>query len=250
MTSLKIGLTKELLTSELSELSAEVGRPKSAALEAGANVFFDFFEGAAHMNTYVASVLFSGSHRIVVTTPVGPHFLSVESARSWLTKDRYEGIGKDGKSIVEKTVFPDWLNWDERPDYFGTTFNPNGDDPHLFNLWQGFDTEPVAGDWERIRQHILCILCDGDVDAFEYAIGWLAQMLQEPNILLGTAWVVIGEEGSGKGVFFDAFRVAIGTHATEASGEDDLFNEFNDLQANKIFIYGDESPVTANESRE
>ena len=242
LTRLKIGgLTKDLLTGELNRLRAEIGGEDEG--ETDSSIFSKFRDSAEQLNTYVASVLFPGSHKIVVQTARGPRFLSYNDAKTWLAKVKHKEAGESVQT------FPDWMEWGGRPDYIGTDFNPGGSDPDLYNMWQGFTTQPTAGDWERIRQHIFCILCAGDVEAFEYAIGWLAQLLQEPHNLIGTSWLVVGEEGSGKGSFFDMLRFAIGVHATEASGEDDLFNDFNELQANKVLIVADESPVSAKESQ-
>ena len=240
LTGLRIGgLNTGLLTGELSRLRAEAGEENEETDSSG---FATFREAAEHLNTYVASILFPGSHKFVVETPRGPRFLPEKAAETWLAKVKY------GRGANAKQVFPEWLEWEGRPDYIGTDFNPGGTDPDLYNLWEGFATDPTPGNWERIRQHILCILCAGDVEAFEYAIGWLAQLLQQPHILIGTAWLAISEEGAGKGTFFEMLIAAIGVHATEATGEDDLFNDFNDLQANKVLIVADESPVAEKES--
>lgn len=208
-------------------------------------VFDDIDAAFVHLNQRAASILFPGTHKFLILDGGDPNFLSPESAKSWLAKVRYMHVDAKGNASL-RPAFPEWAKWDQRPDYYGTDFNPGGDTGKKFNLWQGFKTEAAMGDWDRILQHILCILCAGDVVAFEYAIRWLAQLLQEPDKKVGTAWVVIGEEGSGKSIFFDHLVDAIGVHAMQASGENDLFNHFNAHQANKVLIYADESPFTGN----
>ena len=75
--------------------------------------------------------------------------------------------------------------------------------PRNFNLWQeGFAIEPDASvSWGLLHDHMLKILCSGDESHFEWLLNWLRCLVQKPGLLPGSAIVLRGPKGGGKGVF-------------------------------------------------
>ena len=57
-----------------------------------------------------------------------------------------------------------------------------------YNLWRGFNVESRPGDWSLMRQHIEFV-CQ---DAPEYAIRWLAFLVQHPEMRAEVALVMRG----------------------------------------------------------
>lgn len=73
----------------------------------------------------------------------------------------------------------------------------------VFNLWEGWGLEPVAGSWGLWQQHLLDIICDGERAIYEYLVRWLAYGVQNPLKLVPVAIGLLGKEGAGKSILFD-----------------------------------------------
>jgi phage/plasmid-associated DNA primase len=115
-----------------------------------------------------------------------------------------------------------WLKSPHRNDKRKITFVPKDSNTSDFNMWSGFScTSDMAArhaaavsDWHRdakmFTDHIAQIWCQGDPTLAEYVLSWLAHLLQFPEIKLGTALLVRGEHGAGKGVVTMLMRAIIG----------------------------------------
>jgi hypothetical protein len=75
-----------------------------------------------------------------------------------------------------------------------------------FNIFKGFDMEPehTGADTSVLWNHVKFLFSSVEPDNQEWAIDWISQIFQEPNKKMGTALVLISQEGSGKGLFFDS----------------------------------------------
>lgn len=157
-----------------------------------------------------------------------------------------------GKSTSTEYLADLWLNWPERRQYEGITFDPSGRVPaDYFNLWRGWAVEPAAGDWSMLREHIREVICQGSADLDRYVIGWLAYLVQHPEERPETALVLRGAEGTGKSMFGQAVRALTGTHGFQVSNAKHLVGNFNAhlqntlvLQADEAFFAGDRSHVS------
>lgn len=154
-------------------------------------------------------------------------------------------IGEDekGKSIT-KGAADIWLTNPDRRQYLGgVTFDPSEktDDVSVLNLWKGFSTKPAAGDWSLMRQHIKDIVCDRDHERFDYLMGWMARMLQQPATPGEVAVVLKGIEGCGKGTLANALMVIVGYHALAISNSKHLTGNFNAHLRDVIFLFADEA---------
>jgi hypothetical protein len=92
-----------------------------------------------------------------------------------------------------------------------------------FNIFKGFDMKPenTGADTSVLWNHLKFLFSNVEPDNQEWAIDWIAQMLQEPNKKMGTALVLISQEGTGKGLFFDYLMGRI-------LGRDYVINTSND----------------------
>jgi hypothetical protein len=60
------------------------------------------------------------------------------------------------------------------------------------NLWVGPTATPQAGDWQPISDFLLDIICNGDGNAHQYLIRFLAHALQHPADKPGVVIVMLG----------------------------------------------------------
>ena len=60
-------------------------------------------------------------------------------------------------------------------------------------------------------------VCDGIEARFRYVIGWLAQMIQQPQTKPGIALVLRGEEGVGKTLVGEAIGALFPAHYVKIS---------------------------------
>lgn len=122
----------------------------------------------------------------------------------------------DGKY---RTIFEVWWKHPVRIQFDKVVFAPESKtvngmpvSPNAFNLWPGFpELVPTVGaKWDRLKEHIRDVICDGDQDACEYVLNWLAHLFQRPWDKPGVAIVAFGEKRTGKGTVADAIRAALG----------------------------------------
>jgi len=140
--------------------------------------------------------------------------LAFQSKESFLLRhsNRYvsrQVIDENGEpKTVKQPLGQWWLGHQHRRQYRSVTFMPAG--PPIvngcLNLWRGWGVEPTPGDWSLIREHIETVIANGDAEAADYVIRWIAWSIQNPNRQAEVALVLIGEKGAGCQHRFD-FRL-------------------------------------------
>lgn len=136
-----------------------------------------------------------------------------------------------------------WLAHQDRREYLnGVTFAPGGDvSPGVLNLWRGFGVEPARGDWSLLRAHIADNICAGDAALFDYAMGWLARMVQQPGTPGEVAIVLRGGRGVGKGKLAHWLGRLLPDHFTHAIDADQVVGKFNAHLASTVLLFADEA---------
>ena len=138
--------------------------------------------------------------------------------------------------------------WAEQPDNNtkDIIFKPNAEeDEEVLNLWRGFSVEPVEADdtakegLELIKDHIEKIVCANDPALIKYFYNWNRYTFQYPEMPAGTALVLIGEQGTGKGVIGKFLEWIWGRHGEYISGNR-LTKNFNKLLEGVCFVFADE----------
>jgi len=153
-------------------------------------------------------------------------------------------VGTDDKgNPVLKGAADVWLRHRERRQFIaGVTFDPtNAVQPGVLNLWQGYAVKPAPGDWSLMRSHIEAVICDGDPVRFNYLMGWMARMLQQPAEQGEVAVVMKGGEGTGKGTLAKALKRIIGHHALAIANGKHLVGAFNSHLRDVVFLFADEA---------
>lgn len=134
-----------------------------------------------------------------------------------------------------------WLTSSERREYSGIVFLPGQNPAGFYNLFQGFAVEPQVGDcslfWAHVRDHI----CAGNFVHFRYVRRWMAHAIQFPEQLPGTALVLRGLQGTGKGIFVDNFGALFGEHYLTIYRLDQVTGRFNSHLKNVLLLHANEA---------
>jgi hypothetical protein len=116
-----------------------------------------------------------------------------------------------------------------------------------YNLFTGFSMKPVEGDCTILKNFIRDVICDGDEVTFEWLWLWMAHMMQRPGEKPGTAIVVHGEGGTGKGTFGELLHKLVHPYSMTAQQRDQVVGRFSGValitailcQAEEAFFAGD-----------
>lgn len=154
---------------------------------------------------------------------------------------------------IEKTPLPGkepetvalgnaWIKWPLRNQRKGVIFDPVREHPDLLNLWTDFSYSPSkTGSWERLKELIFEVLCDGKQDVYDYVLNWLRYMFQFPAERAQVALVFRGGQGVGKGTLGNAICKVIGRHAMPIASPDLISGRFNSHLQDLIFLFADEA---------
>jgi hypothetical protein len=118
---------------------------------------------------------------------------------------------------------------------------PPGVNGRTYNLWRGFAVEPSRGDWSLLQQHIFENICQGDQTKFDWLMNWMALAVQQPAIVVGTAPVLKGLPGTGKGFLANAFGRIWGVHYTAVTNPSHVSGRFNAHLVGRRFVFLDEA---------
>lgn len=151
-------------------------------------------------------------------------------------------IEKDDGKVSPLKVGKSWLEWEGRQEFEAVYFEPAGPKYQMrYNLWQGFAVEPRAeGKFDLFLAHIRDNICQGNKEQYDWVMAWLADLVQKPNRKLGTALVLRGPMGIGKGVFANHIGHLLGRHYMTITQSGQLTGKFNGHMADKLLMFVDE----------
>ena len=175
--------------------------------------------------------------------------LSREAFRHFFEDERIKIPGDNrGQSKSKADI---WLTHPKRRKYRGLIMDPDcrPENKDKLNLWQGWSFDPEPGDWSLMRELIEDVLCDGNDEASEYVLNWIAHMLQHPSQPAETAIAFRGKEGTGKGTLGRALMRIAGTHGMTVSPAQ-LAGRFNSHLRDCIFLFADEAIWPGDKSAE
>lgn len=144
-----------------------------------------------------------------------------------------------------------WLGSHKRREYKGIIFEPQVKDDKFYNLFNGFAYQPEQGDWSLFKSHIFENICSKNMRDFDWLMSWLAQIVQQPGGKKpGTAVVLRGERGTGKGVFAETFGQIFGHHFFQITNSKQVTGRFNAHMKDCILLYLDEAWFAGDKSSE
>jgi len=96
-----------------------------------------------------------------------------------------------------------------------------------YNLFQGFETEPIAGDITAVKT-ILNLISNNDTDVANYIEKMMAHIVQKPYEKTGKVLIIYSpEEGAGKDTYFDLMGRILGQYFyNTANAETAIFGRF------------------------
>jgi len=136
-----------------------------------------------------------------------------------------------------------WLENDKRRQYEKLVFAPRREvDMNSYNMWRGFAVEPRLGNkHDSFLEHILSNVCGSDKKIYDYFVGWMSRMIQEPWTPGETAIVLRGPEGVGKGFVAKTQGRLFGRHYVHVSTAQHLTGNFNAHLRDCVFLFADEA---------
>lgn len=145
-----------------------------------------------------------------------------------------------------------WLASDDRREATGTTLDPTQPPLSitplgLLNLWQGFGVKPKAGSYGWFTLHLLKLF-DGDKEVVQYVLNWLALAVQRPTLPIGTAIIMVGPPGAGKGMLGNTMRSIFGPHGITIEDREGLVGKFNSHLRLACFAFVDEPPFAGSKA--
>lgn len=136
-----------------------------------------------------------------------------------------------------------WMRSKERKQYEDVYFRPCDKlYERRYNLWHGFAYVPKQeGSHDLFLNHIEENICQGNIEYYNWIIDWLADLIQKPHRKPGTAIVLRGEMGTGKGQFAFHIGQLFGQHYIPIIHGAQLTTRFNSHLADKVLVFVDES---------
>lgn len=134
-----------------------------------------------------------------------------------------------------------WFRHPNRRQYKGLKFAPGETFDGYYNLWYDFACKPIEGDCSLYLEHVKQIVAGGDERITDYILDWMAHAVQRPGDLVGTAIVIRGKQGTGKGVFCNIFGELFGAHYTHVSQPSHLTGKFNRHLLRCVALFCDEA---------
>jgi Family of unknown function (DUF5906) len=141
-----------------------------------------------------------------------------------------------------------WLKSPKRRSFLkGIVFDPTrkGHFDGKYNIFKGYPYVPKPGECSLFWKHVFDVICSGDKEFYCYLRKWIAHMFQKPQVL-STAVVLIGLQGTGKGVFVNAIGALLGSHYAPISSLDQVLGRFNSHLKSAILIFADEAAWCGN----
>lgn len=173
------------------------------------------------------------------------------------TETQFSGLNKnnhfytiDGDELVKNNFFSTWISDENIRTYEKIDFYPNIEKcpSYIYNLFKGFEVEKLDNkivDENKINLIIEHIkkLVGGDKKCYDYFIRWLAQIVQQPDIIKGTAVVFVSEQGTGKNVFLDWFgkKILGEKYYNSIQDTNHIFGQYAEGMKHKLLVNLDEA---------
>ena len=142
------------------------------------------------------AIIYAPAHDQILNRSYYNRMEFADLQKLYLNRTVRNGVDKKGEP-VNSQVAPLWLRHRDRRQFIGgVTFDPSGSfsNPEVLNLWQGFAVSPAQGCWDKLKSHILEVICCGKQHLYNYTIGWMARLIQFPA---QQGEVAIGTKGRG-----------------------------------------------------
>lgn len=163
------------------------------------------------------------------------------------TESYQERTLKNDGSVSYKAVSAAaaWLKWPLRKEVHKLTYQPGAErfihnSPALYNTWQGWGVQPIAGDHHPFLQLVDHIFTGVEPEAKIWFLRWCAYPLKYPGSKLFSSVVLHGiRHGTGKSFIGYTLGKIYGENFTEIN-QADLHSGFNEWAESRQFVMGDD----------
>ena len=122
-----------------------------------------------------------------------------------------------------------WLKWSGKNEYVGFVFDPSEScGSTSYNTYMGMNavsSEP--GDWTPFKRLLLENICDNNIEEFNYAMTFMAHIIQRPWEKRGVAWVIRGSKGIGKSLLTEFLQTILNPYTHKSGDPEHIFGKFN-----------------------
>ena len=225
----------------------EIQGPPVPALDPQANII-------AQLNQRHAVVDYSGQ-TLIMNEEYDPSlerpYISLSKKTDFFDKYANQLLPDPSNTKKDISIAQYWWTHKDRKTYKGIVFEPGKNLPGYYNLWTGFSFQPVPGDWSLFRNHIFNIVANGNEKIFEWIMGWMARIVQDPGgEKPGTAIVLRGGQGTGKTFFARIFGKLFGRHYLYISHPGQLTGQFNHHLKDALVVFVDEGFLVGDKKAE
>jgi len=188
------------------------------------------------MNQTWALVMTGGGHHMLwETTDAKGHAIVEhvkESSFHAYNAAKEITVGKKPEKLTQA-----WMACPQRRTYDGLVFAPEVHvDKRWYNLWRGFDHQPVAAAGaspraaaavQAWRDHILRNIARGDAKLAHWFTGYMAHLIQKPYEKPLVALVLKGRKGTGKNAVIERVGALFSRNMVVADDDRYLIGNFN-----------------------
>ena len=232
-------------------------------------LFLNFFFVACSSQTVTKRMYDSKKKKFVLSTCKLSEMHNLQNAlvltniEKWRRTSELLTVSIKGRRVTAATVDIDYkplvqVWWDHPARFTAATVliptflgNEVSESLQLLNTWQQFEIQRVHASpfaknmndsvFVRMILHIRYTWCDSD-DQFLFVIGWMAFLIQRPDVRSESAIGVLGEQGTGKSEVFNWLLRIIGQpHGVATSNEQDLVGQFAGANRDSIFTFVDDA---------
>ena len=119
---------------------------------------------------------------------------------------------------------------------------------NIYNLFNGFscycDAEYNVSQRQQLVKpfyDLVAVMTENNSACFTYAKNWLSHLIQYPHEKHGIAWVITGDQGTGKGTLIYALKCLLGEDLVNETGNvEQLFGNFAEGRFGKLLINANE----------
>lgn len=130
--------------------------------------------------------------------------------------------------------------------YDEIVFTPSIDGPNKLNLWVDPIEADPSGDCSLILDFLLAVICNNDRKIYDYLVRYLSHMIQNPDEKPGVAIVLLGRQGTGKGMFFRLLQAIWTKTALQVSNVQNVIGQFNAILEHTYVVCMDEALFAGN----
>lgn len=140
-----------------------------------------------------------------------------------------------------KIVIEQFYNSPKTRCYRKTAFSPEPQPDDVLNFWVNPIAKNDSGDSSQIVNFIKEVICQNDQHSYDYLVRFLAHMIQKPTEKPGVMVVLLGPQGTGKGVFFSLLHAIWSSSTLLVNDAQQVIGNFNSIIERNFVLCMDEA---------